>query len=319
MIFFLYGKESFLSLRKLKEIKESYEKNNPMKLNLKHFNLKETNFEEFRDAFQTKSIFKEKKLFLLKNAFANQEFKKNFLKSKIDFSGSENIIVFFEEEVSQKDPLFVFLKKEARSQEFKPLKGKSLEAWVKNELTRYGAETEPGVARLLIELSNNDLWRLANEIRKLINYKNISFPKPNKAEKKPRIKIAKSDVELLVHSEAEENIFKTINSIALKQKQKAIAQIHRHLKKGDSPLYLFSMIAFQFRKLLIIKDWTIKGKPISKLNWHPYLAKKTYQLSQNFSLEELKKIYQRIGQLDLDIKVGKISPELALDLFVSQI
>ena len=52
---------------------------------------------------------------------------------------------------------------------------------------------------------------------------------------------------------------------------------------------------------------------------HPYVIKKTIQQARSFSLSELKKIYQKIFQVDLGIKTGKIEPETALDLFVAEI
>jgi len=42
-------------------------------------------------------------------------------------------------------------------------------------------------------------------------------------------------------------------------------------------------------------------------------------LCNQFSIEQLKKIYQKIFQADSDIKTGKIEPELALDLIVASI
>jgi DNA polymerase III delta subunit len=52
---------------------------------------------------------------------------------------------------------------------------------------------------------------------------------------------------------------------------------------------------------------------------HPFLVKKSYEQAQKFSLVELKKIYQKIFEVDLGIKTGKIEPETALDLLISRI
>jgi len=38
-----------------------------------------------------------------------------------------------------------------------------------------------------------------------------------------------------------------------------------------------------------------------------------------FTLEELKKIYYKIFQADLNIKTGKIEPEVGLDLLITEI
>jgi len=140
---------------------------------------------------------------------------------------------------------------------------------------------------------------------------------------KNRQKIEVADVRLLVKSKIESDIFKTIDAISQKNKKQAIFLIHKHLETGDSPHYLLSMINFQFRNLLIIKDLIEKNRPyyailkISKL--HPFVVKKSYQEANKFTFPELKKIYQKIFQVDLDIKTGRVSPEAALDLFLAGI
>jgi len=156
----------------------------------------------------------------------------------------------------------------------------------------------------------NDLWQITNEIKKLVNYKNGQ-----------RIEI--KDVELLVKPKIETDIFKTIDFLASKNKKQALKLIHKHLEKGDHPLYLLSMINFQFRNLLTIKDLIKKSSSpyfLSKItNLHPYLVKKSYTQAQKFTLEELKKIYQKIFETDFQIKTGKIAPETALDLLIAEI
>ena len=69
----------------------------------------------------------------------------------------------------------------------------------------------------------------------------------------------------------------------------------------------------QFRNLLIIKQ-SPKNSGL-----HPFVVQKSSYLCNQFSIEQLKKIYQKIFQVDSDIKTGKIEPELALDLLLSEI
>lgn len=310
MIIFLYGEDNFRSLQKLKKIVARYQDIHKTGLDLKFFDFQKDNFEDFRNQFHTRSMFKEKKLFVLKNSFSSPQFKEKFLLIQKEFLKSQSTILFYEKgDVSAKDPFFVFLQKNSRSQEFSLLKGKKLENWIKKEAAKYKAEIEPAAVGLLMQYVDNDLWQLSNELKKLVSYK--QHPK--------KIKITKEDVKTLIPQKTELNIFKTIDFIAEKQKQKALSLIHKHLEKGDSPLYLLTMINFQFRNLLMIKDRIKKGGELKGLNLHPFIIKKSYQLCQKFTLEELKKIYQKIFQADLAIKTGQIEPELALDLLIAQI
>jgi len=71
----------------------------------------------------------------------------------------------------------------------------------------------------------------------------------------------------------------------------------------------------------MIKDLTEKHYPYSSIlkisKLHPFVLKKSWYLVNKFTLPELKKIYQKIFQVDLAIKTGKINPEIALDLVIS--
>jgi len=149
-----------------------------------------------------------------------------------------------------------------------------------------------------------------NEIRKL-----VSFSKART--------VRTEDVKLLIRSKIETDIFKTVDAIADKNKRKALKLLHKHLEKGDSPLYLLSMINYQFRNILIVKDFIEKHKTyntiLKRSGFHPFVVKKAYFQSQKFSFKDLKKIYRKIFQVDLQIKTGRIEPETALDLLIAEI
>ena len=309
MILFLYGPDTYRSRQKLNEIIEHYKKIHKSGLNLRYFDCQETDFQDFRDEIRQISMFKEKKLVILTNIFLSPEFKDNLLKNGETFEESDIIIlIYVENQIPEKEPLISFLKKYAKSQEFELLKGQKLKNWAKKEFKKYQAEIDPSALEKLIEFVGNNLWRLSNEIQKLVCFKK-------------NIKI--KDVELLVKPKIETDIFATIDSLALKNKKQALELIHQHLEKGDHPLYLLSMINFQFRNLLIIKDLIEKYKSpclLTKItHLHPYIVKKSYSQAQKFTIQELKKIYQKIFQVDLSIKTGKIDPETALDLLIAAI
>ena len=77
------------------------------------------------------------------------------------------------------------------------------------------------------------------------------------------------------------------------------------------------------QNLLLLKDQMERGVPLpgleKKLKLHPFVLRKTFALAKNFSLAALKKIYQRLSEIDYDIKTGRIEPRAALDLIVAEI
>jgi len=314
MIIFLYGEDTYRSSEKLNEIIENYKKTHKSGLNLKYLDFKDSeNKDIFFDFFENNlfqnSIFKEKKLWVIINSFSNQKFKEKFLKESKKILESDDIFIFLEKEIpDSKNLLFKFLKKNAKCQEFKLLENKELKKWIKKEFEKYNTKIEEKEIEKLIFYVGNDLWRLNNEIKKLANYKDI---------------IKSEDIDLLIKPKIETNIFKTIDAISQKDKKTAIKLIYKHLENGDNPLYLFSMIEFGFRNLLIVKNLSEKYQNYSlivkKSGLHPFVAQKSYFQAKNFSFEELKKIYQKLFQIDLDIKTGKIKPEAGLEMFLAEI
>lgn len=312
MIIFLYGKDTYRSYQNLKKIVKYYKKVHKSGLNLRFFDFKEDTFGDFKDEFRIQPMFGERKLMILKNAFSNKDFKKRFLDLKEDFTKSNNIILFYEKgKVLEKDSLFVFLRKNGKCQQFEPLERGKLKAWIEREFKKHGVEIDSEAKDLLLDYVGNDLWRLSNEIKKLFLFK--------------KGRIEKRDVKKLVRAKIETDIFRTIDALAKKQKKKALSLIHEHLKRGDSPLYILAMINFQFRNILMIKERlqsanSIQIRELSReLNLHPFVVKKTLQLAENFSFEELKNIYQKLFEIDLKIKTGQIEPEMAIDLLIAEI
>ena len=390
MIIFLYGQDTYRSRQKLNEIIEQYKKIHKSGLSLIYLDaenlekakrspsfssspsfsraiakgeeesllsspsLRESSvFENFRDAIQQTSMFGEKKLIVLSNIFANQDFKEKFFKNYKNFFklkpnakielDAEDIILFYEEnKILEKDKFLNFLKTKTKTQNFEPLEGEKLKNWVRQELSKFKTEINPEALNKLINFVGNDLWQMSNEIKKLASFKKDKKGKEDKSSSSPAQAIAQSkrkdlsfrpfaatreinveDVELLIKPKIETAIFKTIDAIAQKNKKQALLLIHKHLEKGDNPLYLLSMINFQFRNLLIIKDLIERHSPyysISKMTGlHPFIVKKSHQQADKFTLQELKKIYRRIFEVDLAIKTGKIGSETALDLLITEI
>jgi len=311
MLVFLCGPDTFSSQKKLDGMIEDYKKAHKKSLALKIFGGEDFDFKDLVSEIGTNSMFGDKKLLILKNIFSNKKFKEDFLEQGKKLIKTDVSIVFHETgEIDKRDRFVKFLQENADFQEFQLLEGEKLAAWAEKKIKSYGAEIAAKALKKLIIFTGNDLWRLENEVMKLVCH----------AENK---KIKEEDIDLLVGPKIDNDIFETIDSLAEQKKDLALSLLHKHLEKGDSPLYLLSMISFQFRNLLAVRDLTEKKTPYyeiaKKSGLHPFVVKKTYWQAQKFSLSQLKKIYQSIFQIDLAIKTGKIGQEAALDLFVAGI
>jgi len=311
MIYFIFGQDSFRSKMKLEEIILGYKKVHKSGLNLIYIDVvKNKKFEDFYNNLKITSMFAEKKLVILKNVFSDLKFCEEFLDNIKNLENSKDIIVIYENCCpDQRTKFFKALQKNVKCQEFECLSPIQLSKWVAQEFEKNKVKINPDALVLLIEYVRNDLWQMTNEINKLSNYRRGSLVK-------------KEDVELLVKPNIENDIFKTIDALASRNKKLALSLLHKHLDNGDNVLYLLSMITYQFRNLLVIKELQSTqpyGLIAKKSGLHPFVVQKSYSLCNQFSIEQLKKIYQKIFQVDSDIKTGKVEPELALDMLLAEI
>lgn len=309
MIIFIYGADSYRSKQKLDEIILHYKEVRKSGLNLVYVDAGEKSFADFHNHFKISSMFAETKLVILKDIFLNKKFQEDFVEEIKNIEKLKDVIVVYEkEEPDKRLKIFKALTKECKSQEFKLLEGAGLRAWAQNQFGNQKINVD--AINLLVQYTGSDLWQLSNEIQKLINYKN-------------GLVIKKEDVEFLVRPKIETDIFKTIDALAVKDKKQALAYLQKHLDNGDAPLYLLSMIAFQFKNLLIVKELAENGlmynSIVKKSGLHPFVVKKNYFQCNQFTMLKLKQMYQKIFECDANIKTGKIEPETALELLISQI
>lgn len=307
MIYFLFGPDSYRSKQKLQEIIEGYKKVHKSGLNLISVDAKEKKFSDFYGNFKISSMFAEKKLIILRNVFEDTKFQEELLENIKIINDLKDIVIIYEaDSVDARTKIYKGLQKNTTCQEFDFLQPAQIQKWALMKFEKNGVKINADALSLLLSFIGNNLWQMNNEINKLSNYKKNSV-------------VEKKDVELLVKPNIENDIFKTIDALASKNKKEALNLLHKHLDGGDNSLYLLSMVAYQFRNLLTIKELMDSGKSLNNCGLHPFVIKKSYSLCNQFTFLQLKKIYQRIFQIDSDIKIGKIEPELALDLLVSEI
>lgn len=300
MIILLYGEDTYRQKEKMKEIMEEHRQKHKSGLNLRYLEGKTTSFDDLRNEVLGISMFKEKKLVVIMDPFSSSKLKEDLLEKGEAFASSENVLLLVEQsKILKKDKFLAFVEKNGKVQEFESLAGVKLKNWIKKEIEEKGGEIEEPALEKMIEYIGSDLWRMENEIMKLVSYsKNIS----------------EKNIDLLIRPSHETNIFDTVDAIAVKDKKKAMNLIKSHIEKGESAIYILAMIASQIRNIL-----SVKSGGSGQLGMHPFVFRKTTYQAKNFNLEELKSIYARITQLDSEIKVGKIDQSIALDVLISEI
>src|SRR3989338_3282148 len=296
----LYGPDTFRSSAKLKEIISRYKGSGKKGLNVLEAGT--ISSQDVETELVSSSMFKERKLLVFKHAFQEKPIKDFFLSHTELLEKADHTLIFFEEkDISSKDGFFQFLEKNGKVQKFDILSGPHLLSWIAKEGEKYSVSISKEAGKELAALFENDLWSLAQEIQKIALFK--------LSAKEQEILV--EDVKALSHHASfKTDIFATVDAIGRKKKELALELLHGHLAKGDSPIYLLSMIHFQFRNILQVKDSAREN-----IHMHPFVAKKSKELGSLFSMDELKAVYEKIWKTDLAVKTGTMDGETALDLF----
>jgi DNA polymerase III subunit delta len=329
MIIFLYGNDAFSSRRKVAEIKQKYLNSDKSGSGLSVFDCDPASragtadrnvVKKIMSTAFTANLLSPKRLIVVENMLINlpveeqkviQEFLKKKGKSLIE--DTDVVIVFWENVQPKKSgTLYKFLEKNAKSQKFEKLSGVKLQQLVLKNLASIDAEAKISKSALekLIVYCGEDNFVLFSEIQKLAAYTDGKM-------------IEEKDVELLVRAKIDGNIFAMVDAIGANNKKQALGLLHKHLEKGDDPFYILSMFFYQFRNMLKVADLREQGVPeyeiarMTKL--HPFVVKKSLSQVSRLPLVKLKTIYRKLGELDTDIKTGKIEIKLGLDKFVAEL
>jgi len=313
MIFLIHGEESFLSHQQLSDTKKRFLAKNPDGYNLSIFDCdEECSLNAIFSSLHGSSLFSSKvKLTILKDFFAvDSELKKTLFGFLTDNNVSKNQtshVIFFESKDISKNAFYKKIK--PLSSETKTVKSSvfQIEKLVAKKFQDNQVKLTPQQVRILTQKAGNDLWKLDREIEKLISWAaflNVST-------------VSDKDIVALTSTTITDNIFSTVEAIANGDTPLALKLIADHLEKRISAIYIFSMIAFQFRTLIKIKSAIGHNVPINalakKTGLHPYTLKKSMNQVSKFSLSDLKSIFRKVLDAETKLKSGGNSADVLYD------
>ncbi|PWB38843.1 MAG: DNA polymerase III subunit delta [Parcubacteria group bacterium] len=317
MLFFYYGEDSFRAKQKIDAIAEKFaEQVDPSRHNIELLDGETIGPEDFFRCVSTIGFLASKKLIIIKNLLANkklgewQDVLLNFLDKQKD-TAEENYIIFWE--TSRPDArlkMFKRLRQFKYCEEFMLLGATKLPAWIRQQAGNYNKKISEGALKLLINYVGNDLWQLHQEIHKLANYT-------------AEAEIDETAVQNLVQAKVDDNIFALIDALGHKDKALALKLIEDKLNSGVNHQYILTMIVRQFR--LIIKTKALE-KQISQastlaqtLKVHPLVAEKILTQSRYYNIEELKKIYEQLLNLDDCFKTSGHQEKILFAQMINQL
>ncbi|HEY5524455.1 MAG TPA: DNA polymerase III subunit delta [Clostridium sp.] len=161
--------------------------------------------------------------------------------------------------------------------------------------------------RFLCERVQNNFNIIRREIDKLIDYTNGR-------------EIKKQDIEKLIPSKSEEDIFDLVDLISQKKIDKAIDILDELLFKADQHMLIITAIEAQFKKLYEIKVGMMEGKRVdyfvSELRIPAFVCEKLMNLSSKFSLRQLEGLVRLCVRTERMLKSSGIDKTMELELML---
>ena len=310
MIYLLYGTEDLLIKNEINKIMSA---NNIDEVNISRYNLEEVLLKDIIEDANTISIFSDKKLIIVDNSYIFIRATKKVIEQDTD------ILIDY---INKPNPLtiLVFIINNEKLDSVKKIcklikeKGKILELNTPSNINNYvlklfdDYKIDYNNINLLIKRVGNDLGILKEEVDKLKIYKIDD-----------KI-INKEDIINLTNKNIDTNIFIFIDNIINKNKIDALNTYQEMLKLNEEPIKIIIMLANKFRLMYQACELSKKGYNIDeiadKLNSKRYPVQLAIEKGYKYDSKIILHNLEELADMDVNIKMGLIDKEIALELFI---
>ncbi|MBI5742749.1 MAG: hypothetical protein HZA25_02845 [Candidatus Niyogibacteria bacterium] len=295
MLYLLYGEDTYRSKKNLREIVEKFlasgSANNLLRVTPENFSVA-----EFAEAARASSLLGGKYLYVGEGLLADPVARAAVMKELAAVKGSENIIVFWEEEVGEE--ILTALKAAANKvTEFAKLNGARLKNFVTEEAAARGVKINETQLAAIIETHGGDLWGATQDLEKMA---------------------LGGQVAALEHaSEEGESMFDLLDAFALRDDRRAILLYEKYKSGGTPAEEIAWRILRQLKTLSVIQKFSAKTpKEIrQETGLHEFVIKKNSAAAAKWRAGAAPENYirllgamqsARLGETDLDHALTEI-------------
>ena len=308
MIYVLYGIQDYLIDKKIQELTKNIDR-----LEIDEFDLENNNIKQIIDAASTFSLFSTNKTIIVYNSFVFSSNKKgiddkdiNLLQKYIENPNKNTTIIFVvsNDKLDSRKKIVTSVKKNGTVLEFNEVK--NINTLVNDMIKPYKITVNQ--INTLINRVGDNLYILENEITKLKTYKNDDLI------------ITDNDIINVINKSVNTDIFHLIDSIINKNMNEALECYYELIKIGEEPIKILVLLANQFRLMYQVKELSKKGYRIfdimDLLDQKQYPIQKAIQKGYNYDSKILLEYLNKLADLDIGIKTGKIDKNTGLELFI---
>lgn len=312
-IYFYYGEESLIIKNKIdrliKEIKVD-------EYNINVYDLDEVSIEKVIQDAITMPFMSNKKVVHCKNPrFLTSEISlsekemdalNNYLKSPLEstyFIVDANTL-----KLDERKEIVKRFKSIPNANETKELSDIEIAGWIKRQCTINNVDIKEEAVRAFYNMVGKNMINAKNEIDKLISYVG------------PNGIITTDVVNKVVVKEIQNDVFSLSNAI-IEQNKPKIINIYRDLiDSGNDIYYLFSLVSKSMREIFIVNTILLEGyKQADVARMMKVSSGRAYYMvrnAKNLDIKLVEEYIKRLGNLDFQIKSGKVDIKAGFELFL---
>jgi DNA polymerase III subunit delta len=223
------------------------------------------------------------------------------------------LLISYEDEVDIKNKVLNSIKANGYSIEYKPLRGEELSNHVNALFEKNKKKISKADLLYFIATIGNSFELYEKEIDKLCSYVVESDI------------IIRKHIDECVHRGIENNIFKMVDSISIKNADIAITILDALLFQKEEPLRILGMIIRQYRILYLISLMNIQNYNFEeirsnlkakKINLVDFVLNNYIKQAKNYNSEDLRAAMSLCFEADNNIKTSKFAAELVLETLI---
>ena len=326
--YFFYGEETFLAYLFIQEVKNSLVSPEAQEFNVEKFNLDENSWAEIIDSARTIPFFFSPWRII---SVEITDTRKNHLSKPEEETLKEyfssppaktTLVIIYWGRIKKSDSLVKFMSSLPPSllysKELKPLKNRSLYAWMERKLSAGGKRATLEAKKRLEEIKGSNLRSLDNELEKLMTF----------VDDKEVIEL--DDVNQVSGWAKTFYEWELSNNLEKANYKQTLLVLNNLFKEGIKPEYILGMTAKFFRDIFLAKIWLKEKKRDRKAIFRelrPHIQEKYgrfystkynefFDLVESIPQNALKQILNELERIDFLVKTSSASCQTLLEYFL---
>ena len=303
-LYLWYGEEAFVKDRALAALSEVLVEPGMGELNYQALDGEEAGVDQIIEACDTLPFMAERRLVLVRDPYlltgrkgtqAEQDRMTAYL---ADLPPSVCLVLYMRagHKPDKRKAVYKAAAKHGSVVEFALLKEEERARWVKRELSARTVKMDTRTLHLFLSRVGEGMQTVSSELDKLMQYAGEGGT------------ITDEMVERITVPTTEERVFGMLDAVGRRELSKAMVSLDHLLAAGDEPLMIVTMLARQFRLMLLAKALKRRGvhpsRAAGEMGVAPWLANKYASQAARFDADALQKGMETCVELNHGYKNG---------------